>query len=149
MSLCHLAPKISSELLMWFAQLNGSRSNNEVFEGSLWGFPRPEERTRDRTVTRQLLSSHYSLTQDSTIYIPWCGERKQEKMWWECERERGKWMIEAQNECQQGERAKQGWLGSIHNTFDDIRSPRQRRPLLARQCQPRLAKLLLPVHELS
>jgi hypothetical protein len=30
-----------------------------------------EERTRDRTVIRQRLSSQYSFSQDSTIYIPW------------------------------------------------------------------------------
>jgi len=47
--------KISfSSELMWFAQLNGSRSNNEVFEGSLWGFPRPEGRKDTRSLSESL-----------------------------------------------------------------------------------------------
>jgi hypothetical protein len=50
-----------------------------------------EERTRDRTVTRQLLSYRYSFTQDRTINIPWwrrkggqcmVGVRERKKVGW-------------------------------------------------------------------
>ena len=47
-----------------------------------------EERTRDRTVTRQLLSYRYSFTQDRTIYIPWW--RKKEGQFMVGVRERNK-----------------------------------------------------------
>ena len=95
----------------------------------------PVSPQKNGQVIRQLLSSQYSFNQDSTIHIPWW-RKKPGRIWWECERKRGTWIFEAQNESTR--REDQGWLGSVSNTIGDIRSPPQRRRLLARRCQPRL-----------
>jgi hypothetical protein len=125
--------KIGSGSVMWSAQQNESCGNNEVSEGSLRGFHSEKDGHE--------IAWSPSAEARSTFY----GERKRE-------RERGcvcgrREEAEAQNECQQRNKVRCS-LRSIHNTFDAIRSPRRRRPLLARQCQARLARPLPPVHEL-
>jgi hypothetical protein len=145
-SLCHLASKISSSWLMWFAQLNESCGNNEVFEGSFVGHSLHSEKNGHDTRSHDDLIRSAEIER-STLY----GERKQERMCvgvCVCEREKRLKTCVNKTRAKETRNKVRCSLRSIHYSFDAIRSLPRRRPLLARQCQARLARPLPLAHEL-
>ena len=98
---------------MWFARLNGSRSNNEVFEGSFVGLSTPRREKNTRSLSESLDKIGCKKVGESVVRVRETREKE------------GNGWFEAQNECQQGERNKVGWGRSttpltIFALLDDV-----------------------------